>query len=44
MNSETGKWYECNDSWVKQISGPDSESSSAYVLFYVMKQGVKVSP
>ena len=44
MNKESGKWYDCNDSWVKQISAPDSESSSAYVLFYVMKNGVKVTP
>jgi ubiquitin C-terminal hydrolase len=44
MNCESGKWYDCNDSWVKQISGHDSESSSAYVLFYVMKNGVKVTP
>jgi ubiquitin C-terminal hydrolase len=44
MNCETGKWYDCNDSWVKSISGHDSESSSAYVLFYVIKGGqVKVS-
>jgi ubiquitin C-terminal hydrolase len=35
MNLSTGKWYDCNDSWVKPISGPDSESASAYVLFYV---------
>jgi len=44
MNCESGKWYDCNDSWVKQISGHDAESSSAYVLFYVMKNGVKVIP
>jgi hypothetical protein len=44
MNCESGKWYDCNDSWVKQISGHDAESSSAYVLFYVMKNGVKVTP
>ncbi len=23
MNIDSGKWYDCNDSWVKQISGPD---------------------
>jgi len=34
-NLATGKWYDCNDSWVKQISGPDTDSASAYVLFYV---------
>lgn len=35
MNVSTGKWYDCNDSWVKPISSPDTESASAYVLFYV---------
>lgn len=44
MNCETGKWYDCNDSWVKSISGHDTESSSAYVLFYVMKGGVRITP
>lgn len=28
------QWYDCNDSWVKPISGPDLNSTSAYVLFY----------
>ena len=28
------QWYDCNDSWVKAISQPDLESTSAYVLFY----------
>ncbi|CDW83589.1 ubiquitin carboxyl-terminal hydrolase 2-like [Stylonychia lemnae] len=34
-NLDDGKWYQCNDSWVKQCT-PDLQSSSAYVLFYVM--------
>ena len=34
-NLGTGKWYDCNDSWVKQVTGPDTDSASAYVLFYV---------
>jgi ubiquitin C-terminal hydrolase len=37
MNTDSRKWYDCNDSWVKQISGPDSDSASAYVLFYVQQ-------
>lgn len=37
MNTDSGKWYDCNDSWVKQISGPDNDSASAYVLFYVQQ-------
>jgi ubiquitin C-terminal hydrolase len=36
QNLSTGKWYDCNDSWVKQIGSPDTESASCYVLFYVM--------
>jgi ubiquitin C-terminal hydrolase len=28
------QWYECNDSNVKPISGPDLKSHTAYVLFY----------
>ena len=37
MNLDSRKWFECNDSWVKAISGPDSDSASAYVLFYVQQ-------
>jgi len=36
QNVTTGKWYRCNDSHVNQISAPDTNSTSAYVLFYVM--------
>lgn len=32
------KWYNCNDSHVSRASNPDTSSSSAYVLFYVMQQ------
>ena len=35
MNHNTGKWFDCNDSWVKPIAAPDTDSASAYVLFYV---------
>lgn len=31
------QWYLCNDSLVKPIDLPDLNSSSAYVLFYAMK-------
>jgi len=31
------KWYRCNDSHISKSGGPDSCSSSAYVLFYVMQ-------
>jgi ubiquitin C-terminal hydrolase len=35
--NDDGKWYRCNDSWVTSINEADLESSSAYVLFYIMK-------
>ena len=34
------RWYNCNDSSVSRISSPDTQSSSAYVLFYVMEDWV----
>jgi len=37
QNLASGNWYDCNDSWVKQIKEPETESASAYVLFYVQK-------
>mmetsp|Transcript_6618 Transcript_6618/g.4967 ORF Transcript_6618/g.4967 Transcript_6618/m.4967 type:complete len:225 (+) Transcript_6618:886-1560(+) len=32
---DNGKWYDCNDSWVTSTNEPDTNSSSAYVLFYI---------
>jgi ubiquitin C-terminal hydrolase len=37
MNLADKRWYNCNDSTVSRISSPDTSSSSAYVLFYVMQ-------
>jgi len=37
-NVAEGKWYRCNDSHVSSIASPDTSSSSAYVLFYVMRE------
>jgi len=37
LNQADGKWYNCNDSHVSRISSPDNSSSSAYILFYVMR-------
>jgi len=37
QNVEQKQWYSCNDSSVEAIDGPKSNSNSAYVLFYVMK-------
>ena len=31
------RWYECNDSHVSRANRPDTSSSSAYLLFYVMQ-------
>mmetsp|Transcript_58950 Transcript_58950/g.81051 ORF Transcript_58950/g.81051 Transcript_58950/m.81051 type:complete len:135 (+) Transcript_58950:1363-1767(+) len=36
VKASDGRWYCCNDSHVSRISGPDTSSSSAYVLFYKM--------
>lgn len=34
VKDKSGKWYRCNDSHVTAISSPDTQSSSAYVVFY----------
>jgi len=35
QNLDTQNWYNCNDSHVSKLSGPDTSSASAYVLFYI---------
>ena len=35
MNLDTNTWYDCNDSRCSKISMPDTQSASAYVLFYI---------
>ena len=37
FNFGDNRWYDCNDSHVRRTSAPDTSSSSAYLLFYVMK-------
>ena len=37
LNIGENRWYNCNDSSVSRISSPDTRSSTAYVLFYVME-------
>jgi len=37
-NLDTGVWYNCNDSHCSKLSGGnDSQSASAYVLFYIQQ-------
>jgi len=36
-NFSNKSWYNCNDSHVSRTTSPDTSSSSAYVLFYVMQ-------
>jgi ubiquitin C-terminal hydrolase len=35
QNLDNKTWYNCNDSHCSKISGPDTSSASAYVLFYI---------
>ena len=35
MNLDKGEWFCCNDSHCSKISSPDTNSASAYVLFYI---------
>jgi len=36
MNLDDNRWYNCNDSNCSKLSKPDTNSSSAYVVFYIM--------
>lgn len=36
MNIDDGSWYNCNDSRCKKQISADTNSTSAYVLFYMM--------
>lgn len=38
LNMGDNRWYNCNDSVISRRSSPDTDSSSAYVLFYVMQE------
>lgn len=37
LKSRKGAWYNCDDEMVKEISGPDTSSTTAYLLFYWRK-------
>lgn len=36
MNLDTNQWYTCNDSVCSKTGAADTDSASAYVLFYIM--------
>jgi len=37
MNIDDGSWYNCNDSRCQKTVSADTNSTSAYVLFYMMQ-------
>ena len=38
MSMSDRRWYNCNDSTVRPIAAPDNNSSSVYVLFYMIQE------